>query len=92
MKDRKQQSASFSFGTFEMTLITLVLIGLKFTASPELPWPVVLAPLWIPATFVLVVLAVPAIVLVLGITACAIFGGALIVWEFVTGIWKGGAK
>ena len=91
MKDR-QQSASFSFGAFEMTLITLVLIGLKFTVSPDLPWPVVLAPLWIPAALVLVILAMPAIVLVLGIAACTIFGGALIVWEFVTGIWKGGAK
>ena len=90
MKDKS--SASFSFGTFEMTLITLVLIGLKLTMSPDLPWPVVLAPLWIPAAFVLVVLAVPALVLVLGIAACAVYGGALIVWEFVTGIFKGGRK
>lgn len=90
MKNR--QSASFSFGSFEMALITLVLIGVKFTAVPELPWSVVLAPIWIPAALIAIILGVPAIVMVLGMLACAIVGGALIVWEFVREIFKGERK
>jgi hypothetical protein len=90
MKDKSP--AIFSFGTFEMTLITLVLIGLKLTMSPDLPWPVVLAPLWIPAALVLVILAVPIVIIALTFIACVIVGGACIVWDFVTGIWNGGAK
>lgn len=90
MKDKP--SASFSFGSFEMTLITLVLIGLKLTVSPELPWAVALAPVWIPAALVVIILGVQAIIVVLGLIACAIFGGAYIVWEFVSEIWKGGRK
>ena len=91
MKDRRQ-SASFSFGSFEMAIITLVLIGLKFTVAPDLPWAVALAPIWIPAALVVIILGVPAIVMVLGMLACAVFGGALIAWEFVREIFKGGRK
>jgi len=91
MKDRTQ-SVGFSFGTFEMAIITLVLIGLKLTMSPDLPWAAALAPLWIPAALVLIILAVPIVILALTFLACVLVGGAVIVWEFITGIWKGGAK
>jgi hypothetical protein len=90
MKDKP--SASFSFGAFETAIITLVLIGLKLTVSPDLPWPVVLAPLWIPAALLALILGVPAIIMVLGLLACTIFGGACLIWEFVSEIWKGGRK
>lgn len=91
MKDSKP-SASFSFGTFEMSIITLVLIGLKFSVAPDLPWAVVLGPIWIPAVLVLVVLAVPIVILALTFIACVVVGGACIVWEFLREIWKGGRK
>lgn len=90
MKDKP--SASFSFGSFEMAVITLVLIGLKLTVSPELPWAVALAPIWIPAALVVIILGVPTIIMVLGLIACAIFGGAVIAWEFIREIFKGGRK
>lgn len=85
-------SAGFHLGSFEMAIITLVLIGLKFTVAPDLPWAVALAPIWIPAALVVVVLAVPIVIIALTFIACVIVGGACIVWEFVSGIWKGGPK
>ena len=90
MKDKP--SASFSFGSFEMAIITLVLVGLKFSVAPDLPWAVALAPIWIPAALVVVILGVPAIVLVLGLIACAFFGGACILWDFIREIFKGGRQ
>ena len=90
MKDRK--TTSISFGSFEMAIITLVLIGIKFTVAPDMPWPVALAPIWIPLGFVLAIVGFPMLVMVLGIICCAIFGGALIAWEFFRDIWKGGRE
>lgn len=90
MKDKP--SASFSFGSFEMALITLVLIGLKLTVAPDLPWLVALAPIWIPAALAVIMVGVPVVIIILTFVACAIFGGAIIVWEFIREIWKGGRK
>lgn len=90
MKDKP--SASFSFGPFEMTLITLVLIGLKFTVSPELPWAVALAPIWIPAALILIILGLPVVLMCLGLIAAAILGGVCIAWDFVSELWKGDPK
>lgn len=90
MKDKP--SASFSFGSFEMALITLVLVGLKFTVAPDMPWAAALAPIWVPAVLVLIILGVPTIVMILGLIVCAAFGGACIFWDFLREIWKGGRK
>lgn len=90
MKDKP--SASFSFGSFEMALITLVLVGVKFTVAPDLPWAAVLAPIWIPAALLLVLLGVPALVMILGLTVCAAAGAAIIAWEYLRDLWKGGRE
>ena len=81
-------SASFSFGAFEMALITLCLIGLKFTVAPDLTWPIVLAPIWIPAALILIILGLPVVIMCLGLIAAVIFGGLCIGWDFISGLWK----
>lgn len=91
MSDR-HRSVGFSFGSFEMALITLVLVGLKFTVAPDLPWAAVLAPIWIPAALLLVLLGVPALVMILGLAVCAAAGAAVITWEYLRDLWKGGRE
>ena len=90
--DDDRKSASFSFGAFEMSILTLVLLGCKLTVAPDLTWPIVLAPIWIPASCILIIVGLPVIVMVLGLVACVIFGGICIAWDFISGLWKGGSE
>ena len=88
--DRK--SVGFSFGAFEMSVITLVLAGLKVSGAADLTWTIVLAPIWIPASCILIILGLPVVVMVLGLVACVILGGICIAWDFISGLWKGGSE
>jgi hypothetical protein len=92
VSDDNLKSVSLSFGAFEMSIITLVLIGCKLTVAPDLPWPIVLAPIWLPLACILVIVGLPVVVMCLGLVAAVILGGLCIAWDFISGLWKEGTK
>lgn len=86
--ESKSEGKGCSIGGIEMAILTLVFLALKLGPVPEMPWAVVLAPLWLPFAFSLIILAlicVAGILFVLGAVGW-------MAWEGLSGIWKGGGK
>ena len=87
MKD-EPESKGFTIGGTEMAVLTLVFVALKLGPVPEMPWAVVLFPLWFPfalSVFALILMAVFGILFALGAVA-------YLIWDGVAGLWKGGGK
>lgn len=82
----------FSFGTFEMAIITLVLVGLKVLVDPGIPWPVVLSPIWLPVAGILLLILAPFALSLIILVAIILVFPLFLLWELVSGLWNGGAK